>query len=255
MQTLLPAAQVLARRVRKIGESLRRAVAGEVDALAAGATPLPQDLASWECLSAGGQLQLVCRAFGLPLCHGTRPSSAPFHSRTPTPSPPAIDALSDGAEGRAARSSSSCLRGPCLVPSGRQAYHVCSGGPACQRPPHPPPAAFPSADFLLDELEAVAAEGRRLHSPRLEAALRKAVSPRVRAHRRCAACSLCFQSDGLRSDSWGQGLHLSKTQGAHHASQVPAAQCRQPDQRWHPPTMPCRSLISSSCTPPAWRRR
>ncbi|KAL4435562.1 hypothetical protein ABPG77_002525 [Micractinium sp. CCAP 211/92] len=80
--------QVLARRVRKVGEALRRAVPGEVDALAAGATPLPRDLASWECLS----------------------------------------------------------------------------------------AAFPSADFLLDELEAVAGEGRRLHSPRLEAALRKVVS-------------------------------------------------------------------------------
>ncbi|KAL4425163.1 hypothetical protein ABPG75_009179 [Micractinium tetrahymenae] len=79
--------QVLARRVRKLGESLRRAAAGQVDALAAGTTPPPQDPTSWECLS----------------------------------------------------------------------------------------AAFPSADFLLDELEAVAAEGARLHSPRLEAALRKAV--------------------------------------------------------------------------------
>lgn len=76
------AAQVLARRVRKVGEALRRAVPGEVDALAAGATSLPQDLASWECLSAGGLSLCLCgRAVcaASSLCQGTCALVEPEH--------------------------------------------------------------------------------------------------------------------------------------------------------------------------------
>ena len=36
-------------------------------------------------------------------------------------------------------------------------------------------AAFPSADYLLDELESIAADARRLASPRLAGAVRRAV--------------------------------------------------------------------------------
>ncbi|PSC67429.1 exocyst complex component EXO84B-like [Micractinium conductrix] len=79
--------QVLARRVRKLGDALRKAAVAEVEAIAGGAVPPPADPSSWECLE----------------------------------------------------------------------------------------TTFPSANYFLDELEGMAAEGRRLASPRLLGALRKAV--------------------------------------------------------------------------------
>ena len=49
----LPHSQVLARRVRKLGDALRRAVLTEVDQLAGGGVQPPADLESWDSLAAG----------------------------------------------------------------------------------------------------------------------------------------------------------------------------------------------------------
>lgn len=52
------------------------------------------------------------------------------------------------------------------------------------------PAAFPSADYLLDELEATAADCRRLHSPRLAAAVRRAVTDTFQLYTAALAAAL-----------------------------------------------------------------
>ena len=62
-----------------------------------------------------------------------------------------------------------------LIPAAaRPPLQTHSTTPARSLPCHPS-AAFPSANYFLDELEGMAAEGRRLASPRLLGALRKAV--------------------------------------------------------------------------------
>ncbi|KAI3435025.1 hypothetical protein D9Q98_003077 [Chlorella vulgaris] len=94
--------QVLSRKIRKLGETLRRAVAAEVEGLGAGSCQLPADLTCWPSLA----------------------------------------------------------------------------------------AAFPSADYLLDELEATAADCRRLHSPRLAAAVRRAVTDTFQLYTAALAAAL-----------------------------------------------------------------
>ncbi|KAL4854614.1 Exocyst complex component EXO84A [Chlorella vulgaris] len=93
---------VLSRKIRKLGETLRRAVAAEVEGLGAGSCQLPADLTCWPSLA----------------------------------------------------------------------------------------AAFPSADYLLDELEATAADCRRLHSPRLAAAVRRAVTDTFQLYTAALAAAL-----------------------------------------------------------------